>query len=63
MSAIRLIPEKFSLLFRSILEMSRQIRTLRIWRAVRDKDENWQVTLPFSTLNHRRSPPPANYSF
>ena len=33
MSAKRLISEKFSLLFRSILEMGRQIRTLRIWRA------------------------------
>jgi hypothetical protein len=43
MSAKRLIPEKFSLLFRSILEISRQIRTLGIWRAMRDKDENWRL--------------------
>jgi hypothetical protein len=53
MSAKRLIPEKFSLLFRSILEISRQIRTLGIWRAMRDKDENWRVTLQCSTAGGR----------
>jgi len=43
MSAKRLMPESFSLLFRSILQMSSQIRTLKIWRAMQDKDENSYV--------------------
>jgi hypothetical protein len=42
-SAQGLIPQEFFLLLRGILQMSSQLRTLKIWRTVQDKDENSYV--------------------